>query len=237
MNGETFQRARTPAQRAQRVGAVLAATRRLLVDADVTTLSLGAISREAGLASSNVLRYFGSREGLLLDLMDAEYARWLPDLDATFGEEEADGDIDRIAATVAAALAARPLLSRLIAASAELLRYPMPDEALERCRGQGRRNQAELARILSGAFEVTLSVQEQAYLVAGLHAVVAAASGWSAQAAFPVDFETAARSLLAIQFQGLVVRTGHAGTMGSPRGRDGSQGNRHRGDAHADRKR
>ncbi|MFE3289261.1 TetR/AcrR family transcriptional regulator [Rhodococcus sp. NPDC059234] len=191
---------------------VLAATRRLLADADVTTLSLGAISREAGLASSNVLRYFGSREGLLLDLMDAEYGLWLPVLDATFDGVVAGVDIDGVAATVAATLAERPLLSRLIAASSELLRYPMPNEALERCRGQGRRNQTELARILSGALEVTLPERDQSYLVAGLHAVVAAASGWSAQAAFPVDFETAARSLLAIQFQGLVVRAGHSDT-------------------------
>ncbi|WP_181762933.1 TetR/AcrR family transcriptional regulator [Rhodococcus spelaei] len=186
--------------------AVLEATRRLLADAEVATLSLGAISREAGLASSNVLRYFGSREGLLLDLMDAEYALWLPDLDARFGAEVAVVDIDRVAATVAATLAQRPLLSRLIAASSELLRYPMPGETLERCRDQGRRNQSELARILSGALEVALSVRDQSYLVAGLHAVVSAASGWSAQSAFPVDFETAARGLLAIQLQGLVIR-------------------------------
>lgn len=214
MSGETFEtvesfrRARTPAQRARRMEAVLDATRRLLVDADVTTLSLGAISREAGLAASNVLRYFGSREALLLDLMDAEYLRWLPELETGLGALGAGGDVDRIAATTAAALAERPLLSRLIAASSELLRYPMSDETLERCRGQGRRNQSELARILSGALGVTLSAQDQSYLVAGLHAVVAAASGWSAQAAFPVDFQTAAGGLLAIQLQGLVIRAG-----------------------------
>jgi len=198
------------------VESVLAATRRLLVDADVTTLSLGAISREAGLASSNVLRYFGSREGLLLDLMDAEYARWLPDLETRLGEG-AGADIDAVAATAAATLAERPLLSRLIAASSELLRYPMPPETLERCRDQGRRNHSELARILGGALDVTLSVREQSYLVAGLHAVVAAASGWAAQSAFPVDFETAARSLLAIQLQGLVSRAESPRLPSAPR--------------------
>lgn len=218
MGDETFRRARTPAQRARRVDDVLAAARRLLVDADVTALSLAAIAREAGLASSNVLRYFGSREGLLLDLMDAEYARWLPDLAVALGDIDIDGrgDVDRVAAATAATLAGRPLLARLIAASSELLRYPMPDEVLERCRGQGRRNQGELSRILSGALGVALSAQEQAYLVAGLHAVVAAASGWSAQAAFPVDFETAARGLLAIQLEGLVVRSARPPLPGAP---------------------
>ncbi|WP_165497158.1 TetR/AcrR family transcriptional regulator [Rhodococcus sp. ABRD24] len=217
MSDETFQRARTPAQRARRVEDVLTATRRLLAEADVTALSLGAIAREAGLASSNVLRYFGSREGVLLDLMDGEYALWLPDLDSGLRHTGTAIDIDQVAATTAATLAERPLLSRLIAASSELLRYPMPDEALERCRGQGRRNQAELARILGGALGVMLSVRDQAYLVAGLHAVVGAASGWSVQAAFPVDFETAARSLLAIQLEGLVVRAEKPRLSSAPR--------------------
>jgi AcrR family transcriptional regulator len=202
--GTTFQRARTPAQRAQRMNEVLAATRGLLVDTDVAALSLGAIAREARLASSNVLRYFGSREGLLLDLMDAEYSAWLPELDTSLSEQSPSLDIDRVSVVVADTLTARPILSRLIAASPELLRYPMPETAVARCRAQGRRHRDELARILSRALDIDLTPTRQAYLVAGLHAVISAASAWTAQTAFPIDFTTATRELAAIQLHGLV---------------------------------
>ncbi|MDR7166320.1 AcrR family transcriptional regulator [Nocardia kruczakiae] len=153
---------RTAAQRAERVHAVLAAARALLATVDVTSLSLGAISREANLASSNVLRYFGSREALLLDLMDVEYRAWTPHLETTLREHRGPLDVDQVAAIVAGDLAERPILTRLIAASVELLQYPMPQAARERCREQGRHDQAELARILTAALGVELRARDQA---------------------------------------------------------------------------
>ncbi|MCC3313060.1 TetR/AcrR family transcriptional regulator [Nocardia africana] len=206
MTGESFQRARTDAQRAERVHAILQAARALLVTVDVTSLSLGAISREANLAASNVLRYFGSREALLLDLMDAEYRSWTPQLEARIREHHGPLDVDEVAAIVADALAERPILARLIAASAELLQYPMPEAARERCREQGRHNQAELSRILTAALGIELRARDQAYLVAGFHAVVTAVSAWSNQPTFPVETTGAVRELLAIQLQGLICR-------------------------------
>ncbi|WP_084506248.1 TetR/AcrR family transcriptional regulator [Nocardia violaceofusca] len=206
MTGESFQRARTAAQRAERMHAVLAATRALLATVDVTSLSLGAISREANLASSNVLRYFGSREALLLDLMDVEYRAWTPQLETTVRQHRGPLDVDQVAAIVAGDLAERPILARLIAASAELLQYPMPEAARERCREQGRHNRNELARILTAALGIELRAPDQAYLVAGFHAVVTAVSAWSNQPAFPVETTGAIRELLAIQLQGLICR-------------------------------
>ena len=68
----------------------------------VAELSLNALAREVGLAKSNVLRYFESREAVLLELYDRETKAWLDalaarlvELPASLGGVEPGGDRDR----------------------------------------------------------------------------------------------------------------------------------------------
>ena len=65
----SFQRARSEDQRAQRRASILAAASGMLTESSVADVSLNELSRRVGLAKSNVLRYFHSREAILLELV------------------------------------------------------------------------------------------------------------------------------------------------------------------------
>ena len=73
----SFKRARSEEQRAQRRQVILATAAAMLAEMPVTELSLNELSRRVGLAKSNVLRYFESREAVLLELLDAELLAWI----------------------------------------------------------------------------------------------------------------------------------------------------------------
>lgn len=80
---ESFRRAHTDEQRKIRSEVILDTTRRMLATTRVPDLSLNAIAREVGLAKSNVLRYFHSRETILLSLLTTEYTTWVTNVTAT----------------------------------------------------------------------------------------------------------------------------------------------------------
>jgi AcrR family transcriptional regulator len=86
MSVMTFQRARSEEQREERRQAILGAAAEMLSEMQVADISLNELSRRAGLAKSNVLRYFESREAILLELLDSAWQDWLArlarDLDA-----------------------------------------------------------------------------------------------------------------------------------------------------------
>jgi len=121
-----FQRARSEEQREARRQAILGAAAAMLAEMPVAEVTLNELSRRAGLAKSNVLRYFESREAVLLELLDSAWQDWLGQL-----EEELAGAVDagapvasradQLAAAVAASLAARPMLCDLISAQAAVL--------------------------------------------------------------------------------------------------------------------
>jgi AcrR family transcriptional regulator len=132
-----FQRARSEEQREARRQAILAAAAAMLAEMPVAEVTLNELSRRAGLAKSNVLRYFESREAVLLELLDAAWQDWLSRVD-----EELDGGIDgagpvaarsaRLAAAVAASLAARPMLCDLLSAQAAVLEHNVSPQVAAR---------------------------------------------------------------------------------------------------------
>ena len=121
-----FQRARSEEQRQARRQAILGAAAAMLAEMPVAEVTLNELSRRAGLAKSNVLRYFESREAVLLELLDAAWQDWLTRLghdlaravDPAVPVTERSG---QLAATVAASLASRPMLCDLISAQAAVL--------------------------------------------------------------------------------------------------------------------
>jgi AcrR family transcriptional regulator len=124
----SFQRARTPEQVAQRREAILSAARELAADAGVAGLTLRDIAERVGLAKSNVLRYFDSREAVLLTVLDQEWGRWLDALEPTLDdlpghEEPGHARALAIAGRIAATLAERPLLCELASAMAIVLEH------------------------------------------------------------------------------------------------------------------
>src|SRR5262252_6841587 len=122
----TFQRARSHEQREVRRRAILATAATMLTEMPVAQVTLNELSRRVGLAKSNVLRYFESREAVLLELLDAAWQDWLVQLDrdlptAVDPAAPVTSRCDRLAAVVAASLAARPMLCDLISAQAAVL--------------------------------------------------------------------------------------------------------------------
>lgn len=106
----TFQRARSEEQREVRRKAIMDTAAAMLDEMPVAEVTLNELSRRVGLAKSNVLRYFESREAVLLDLLDRFLRTWLAEL----SDELAAGiDPDRSATERADALA--EILSRSLA--------------------------------------------------------------------------------------------------------------------------
>ncbi|MEV8364345.1 TetR/AcrR family transcriptional regulator [Streptomyces niveus] len=122
----TFQRARSEEQRAQRRQAILDTTAAMLAEMPVAQVSLNELSRRVGLAKSNVLRYFESREAVLLELLDVASQEWLEHLeDALPSGVDAGAPLpergDQVVAVLAASLADRPVLCDLTSAQAAVL--------------------------------------------------------------------------------------------------------------------
>ena len=122
----TFQRARTEGQREARRQAILDAAAAMLAEMPVAQVSLNELSRRAGLAKSNVLRYFESREAVLLELLDSACQEWLAQLQENLAAAiDADAPLaargDQLAAELATSLASRPVLCDLMSAQAAVL--------------------------------------------------------------------------------------------------------------------
>ena len=62
----------------------------MLAEMPVADVSLTELSRRVGLAKSNVLRYFDSREAVLLELLDDAWRDWLAGLAADLGSGPGD---------------------------------------------------------------------------------------------------------------------------------------------------
>ncbi len=122
----TFQRARSEEQRAERRRAILAAAATMLTEMPVAQLSLNELSRRVGLAKSNVLNYFETREAVLLELLDAETRAWIEQLDAELTVDLASPVEDRaglVADAIVRTLESRPMLCTLTAAQAAVLEH------------------------------------------------------------------------------------------------------------------
>jgi len=122
----TFQRARSEEQREQRREAILAAAAQMLSTMSVAELSLNELSRRVGLAKSNVLRYFESREQILLTLLTQESDALLDGLTVRLDHPpDRRRGVRRRAESVARVITeevvARPALCELISAQMAVL--------------------------------------------------------------------------------------------------------------------
>jgi AcrR family transcriptional regulator len=118
-----FLRARRPEQKQQRREAILAAARELAADSGVGHVTLGGVATAVGLAKSNVVRYFGTREEIYLVLAGDCWRDWHDEVLRRLG----DGDdvVDALAET----LEARPLFCDLLSHAATSLEHNVSVEA------------------------------------------------------------------------------------------------------------
>lgn len=99
--------------------------RSMLDEKNLVDISLRELSDRVGLAKSNVLRYFDSREAIFLELLDEEFGSWLADVGRLLGRPRARkanyATEIRVATTIADSLAERRLLCELLGSMAGVL--------------------------------------------------------------------------------------------------------------------
>nr|AFD03096.1 putative transcriptional regulator [uncultured bacterium 8] len=221
---DTFQRARSEEQRAVRRRAILDTAAAMLGEMPVAQVSLNELSRRVGLAKSNVLRYFESREAVLLELLASASQELLEHLDTALPEAvDADapvaGRADQVAATMADALAGRPVLCDLISAQAAVLERNVSTQVATEYK------RASIAHVFALAARVRVHVPEldepdSVRFVAG--ALLMATAAWphahpSAAvlavyesdpelAVLRMDFTTVLRESLEVLLSGLLAR-------------------------------
>jgi AcrR family transcriptional regulator len=106
-----FSRARSAEHKQRRRDAILAAARDLAVREGVQGVTLAAVAEAVGLAKSNVLRYFGTREEIYLELMAAEWQQWADEVAARL--PGAPAGTAALAAALRDSLTSRPLFCDL----------------------------------------------------------------------------------------------------------------------------
>jgi AcrR family transcriptional regulator len=109
----------------------------MLEEMPVAELSLNELSRRVGLAKSNVLRYFDSREAVLLELLTSSVREWLAHLagelpSAVRRRAGFNRRAEQLATAIASSLAERPVLCDLMSAQAAVLEHNVSVEAIVR---------------------------------------------------------------------------------------------------------
>ena len=221
----TFQRARSEEQREVRRRAILGAAAAMLAEMPVAQVTLNELSRRVGLAKSNVLRYFESREAVLLELLDSAWQEWLTqlaqDLDAAVsaGAPLAKRG-DQVAAALAASLAERPVLCDLLSAQAAVLERNVSPRVAAQYKRASLANVAALGGLLHGY--VAELGEDDAFRFAGAAVMVTGAVWPNAQpsaamlaayqadpalASMRLDFTATLREVLEVLIAGLLARS------------------------------
>jgi AcrR family transcriptional regulator len=149
----SFVRAHSPEQREVRRTTILDTARAMLEEMPCAQITLNGLSRKSCMAKSNVLRYFESREAVLLDLCAEALADWVTDLgprltDAVDASDPAGTRANRMAATIAETLAERPVLCDLMSAQASVLEHNISTDTVLRYKRTATANVGRLAELV-----------------------------------------------------------------------------------------
>lgn len=149
----TFQRARSAEQRSERRRLILDTAEAMLDTMPVAAITLNELSRRVGLAKSNVLRYFESREAVLLELLDEQAREFLADLAAALlievdGEARPQVRAREVAVAITGAFRAHPMLCELLAAQSSVLEHNVSVEVASRFKRASLDRVGELATFL-----------------------------------------------------------------------------------------
>ncbi len=106
---------------------IFAAASQLALERGVRAVTLGDIASAAGMAKSNVLRYFGTREEIYLELLSEGTAAWEDEIEQLLADAGQPGP-RRVAELVAHSIAQHPLLCDLTAQMAATLEHNVRPE-------------------------------------------------------------------------------------------------------------
>lgn len=215
MPSPSFHRARQPAQKAQRRQQLLDAAAHLLDEGGLEAVSLSAIARAAGLAKSNVYRYFESREEILLELLVSDELAWVGHLERSLAPLAGTGDVDAVAHAFAETITAQPLTCELVSVVANVLEHNLSADTVRQFKTRVLELSIRIGNALHAALPALPHEHTEA-LLRYLHALVAGL--WPmAHPAEPAaeivsqpefrsmcsDFETDLRGALAAMLHGL----------------------------------
>lgn len=130
MTRQTFQRARRPEQKEQRRATILAAAADLFEAGGFERVSLNAIARRAGLAKSNLYRYFDSREDMFLQLLHDDWEGWFAEVSERLAPLAGSGDVRAVARVLAETAAARPRMCKLVSVLSAVIERNISEETL-----------------------------------------------------------------------------------------------------------
>jgi len=220
----TFKRARSEEQREIRRQTILDTAAAMLDEMPVADMGLNELSRRVGLAKSNVLRYFESREAVLLELLERSLRAWLAEVS---DELDADADpglptkerVDRLAAVFSRSLARHTMLCDLVNAQAGVLERNVSVEVVVHFKrsalgsletmvdlvhrhvpelGDGARTVCMMTVILAGALSTYCQPSASA---------IAAVEVDPTLAEFHMDLATALESAIALLITGALARS------------------------------
>jgi AcrR family transcriptional regulator len=138
---------------AARRSAIMTGAREMLAEKSVADISLRELSGRVGLAKSNVLRYFDSREAIFLEVLDEEFQTWLTDLESRLGRPRARkanyANEIRVATAVAVSLAERQLLCELIGSMAGILERNISFDFAQDFKARAMGRISELAQLVA----------------------------------------------------------------------------------------
>jgi AcrR family transcriptional regulator len=139
---------------AVRRSAIMNSAREMLAEKDLAEISLRELSNRIGLAKSNVLRYFDSREAIFLEVLDEEFQAWLIDLGTRLGRPRARksnyANEIRVAGAVADSLVDRQLLCELLGSMAGVLERNISLDFARDFKARAMGRIAELAQLVAG---------------------------------------------------------------------------------------
>ncbi len=124
----------------------------MLEEMPVSAVSLNELSRRVGLAKSNVLRYFESREAVLLELLDHNWRRWTAELPAQLdaaiaSDATAQQRGQAFAAVLTRSVAQNRVLCDLLSAQAGVLEHNVSADVAARYKRSALDNVAALAAL------------------------------------------------------------------------------------------
>lgn len=161
---------------AARRATILLTARAMLTERAVSDISLRELSDRVGLAKSNVLRYFESREAVFLEVLDAEWSAWLDALQLIIGVGPTAATKfvveEHVASVVSSSLAARPLLCELVSAMAGVLERNISLDYARSVRRRGIDNTNRLARLVRAQLPM-LTVEAAQHFSAATFIIIA----------------------------------------------------------------
>lgn len=145
----------------------------MLRSRSVSDISLRELSDEVGLAKSNVLRYFDSREAIFLEVLDRTWGEWLDSLDlpASFG----DGPFARevaVATEIAWSAGTNHLLCELISVTASVLERNISVEVARTFKQRAAAHTDRLAALVRAAVPA-LSPEAAGHFAGAVFVIVA----------------------------------------------------------------